>query len=101
MSYRKWRKIYLTISVTHNSKKMIHEQGEIIFNFKPNMVPSSFMGRTDTLINYCKPTLTRRPREDIPNSCSGLICLKATIIPDKIPVIPLNCRNLQIQKTYK
>ena len=59
------------------------------------------MVRTDTLINYFKPTLMRRPSEDIPNSCSGLICLKATIIPDKIPVIPLNCRNLQIQVKYK
>ena len=85
--------------------KMIHEYGKIIIisiSFILNLTwyPGLY-GAKDTLIFYFKPTLTRRPREDIPNSCSGLICLKAIIIPDKIPVIPLNCRNLQIQKSYK
>lgn len=41
-----------------------------------------------------KPTLMRRPKDPI-NSCSDLICLNATIIPAKIPVIPPNWINLK------
>ena len=56
--------------------------------------PAEQRYRVQPSLCYIKTTLIRRPKDPI-NSCSDLICLNATIIPAKIPVIPPNWINLK------